>query len=273
MTKRGGSGKLGKTCIERVCLTLKAQPLPHRTGGRVVGSASGTYKVIDPDGAKVYKFWEDSSTGLSSSRNSAGSVEVAHLPQGTSVEVTATRGNQARIVAPNVGCVSLASLEQIASAPVASEASAPAPAPTHRYQTRRSGTPVDEEPPVPDLPDDRDELREMCVQAGVPYSSKDSVEHIKNRLRKVAPAAAPTPVAPTPAPAPAAPPPEDDDAVMAEATETQDQANARRRDEITANLDQLAINRPDTYTTLVGSLVRLTRDLVGLENPTTSVPL
>ena len=113
----------------------------------------------------------------------------------------------------------------------------------------------------------------MCVQAGVPYSSKDSVERIKNRLRKVAPAAAPTPVAPTPAPAPAAPPPEDDDAVMAEATETQDQANARRRDEITANLDQLAINNPDTYTTLVGSLVRLTRDLVGKENPTTSVPL
>ena len=50
---------------------------------------------------------------------------------------------------------------------------------------------------MPDLPDDRDELREMCVQAGVPYSSKDSVERIKNRLRKVAPAAAPTPAAPT----------------------------------------------------------------------------
>ena len=51
---------------------------------------------------------------------------------------------------------------------------------------------------------------------------------------------------------------------MAEAPETQGQANARRRDEITANLDQLAINRPNEYTTLVGALVRLTRDLVGL---------
>ena len=47
--------------------------------------------------------------------------------------------------------------------------------------------------------------------------------------------------------------------------------NARRRDEITANLDRLAINSPDTYTTLVGPLVRLTRDLLGMENPTTSV--
>jgi hypothetical protein len=182
--------------------------------------ASGTYKVIDPAGAKVYRYWEDSITASSSSKVSAGSVEVAHLPQGTSVEVTATKGKQARIVSPNVGCVFLASLEQIASAPVASEASAPAP--THRYETRRSVA--------------------------------------------LSPAAAPTS-----APAPAAPPPEDDDAVMAEETETQDQANARRRDEITANLDQLAINRPDTYTTLVGSLVRLTRDLLGMENPTTSV--
>jgi len=182
--------------------------------------ASGTYKVIDPAGAKVYKFWEDSNTASSSSKVSAGSVEVAHLPQGTSVEVTATKGKQARIVEPQVGCVFLASLEQIASAPVASEASATAPAPTHRYETRQSVA--------------------------------------------LSPAAAPTPAAPTPAPAPAVPPPDDDDAVMAEATETQGQANARRRDEITANLDQLAINRPNEYTTLVGALVRLTRDLVGL---------
>ena len=64
--------------------------------------------------------------------------------------------------------------------------------------------------------------------------------------------------------APAAPQPNHDDAEMAEAVETQGQANARRRDEITANLDQLAINRPNEYTTLVGALVRLTRDLVGL---------
>ena len=46
---------------------------------------------------------------------------------------------------------------------------------------------------------------------------------------------------------------------MAEATETQDQANARRRDEITANLDQLAINRPNEYTTLVGALAAYAR--------------
>ena len=84
----------------------------------------------------------------------------------------------------------------------------------------------------------------------------------------------PAPAAPAPdVEAPAAPPPEDDDAVMAEATETQDQANARRRDEITANLDQLAINRPDTYTSVVGAFLRFSREAVGMENPTTSVPL
>ena len=193
--------------------------------------ASGTFKVIDPDGAKVYKFWEDL----------GGSEEVAHLAQGTSVEVTATRGNQVRILAPNVGCVFRASLEPIASVPVTSapeaspapspdndgdavmaEAPAPAPAPTHRYETRRRVA--------------------------------------------LTPAAAPTPAAPLPAPAPAVPP-----GAMPTATETQGQADARRRDEITANLDRLATNRPDTYTTLVGSLVRLTRDLLGMENPTTSV--
>ena len=190
-----------------------------------MGSASGTFKVIDPAGAKVYRYWEDSSAGRGSAAGSAGSEEVAHLAQGTSVEVTATRGNQVRIVAPNVGCVFRASLEPIASVPVTSAPEAPpAPAPTHRYETR-------------------------------------------GRVA-LTPAAAPTS-----APAPAAPPPEDDDAVMAEETETQDQANQRRRDEITANLDRLAINSPDTYTTLVGSLVRLTRDLLGMENPTTSVPL
>ena len=84
-----------------------------------------TFKVIDPAGAKVYKFWEDL----------GGSEEVAHLAQGTSVEVTATRGNQVRILAPNVGCVFRASLEPIASVPVAS-APTENDAPTHRYGTR-----------------------------------------------------------------------------------------------------------------------------------------
>ena len=231
MTKRGGSGKLGKTCIERVCVAVASS---SRTGGRVVGSASGTYKVIDPAGAKVYRYWQDSNTASGSSNVYAGSVEVAHLAQGTSVEVTATRGNQVRIVAPNAGCVFRASLEPIASVPVTSapeaspapppdndgdavmaEAPAPAPAPTHRYETRRRVA--------------------------------------------LTPAAAPTPAAPLPAPAPAVPP-----GAMPTATETQEQADRRRRDEITANLDQLAINRPNEYTTLVGALVRLTRDLVGL---------
>ena len=75
----------------------------------------------------------------------------------------------------------------------------------------------------------------------------------------------PAPAAPAPdVETPAAPAPAPGDAEMAEAPETQGQANARRRDEITANLDQLAINRPNEYTRLVGALVRLTRDLVGL---------
>ena len=196
--------------------------------------ASGTFKVINPAGAKVYRYWEDSITASSSSKVSAGSVEVAHLPQGTSVVVTGQIGRQVRIVEPQAGCVFLESLEQIASAPVASpapspdndgdavmaEAPAPAPPPTHRYETRRSVALTPAAAPTP---------------------------------------AAPTPAAPLPAPAPAVPP-----GAMPTATETQGQANARRRDEITANLDQLAINRPNEYTTLVGALVRLTRDLVGL---------
>ena len=202
---------------------------------RVVGVASGTLKVIDPDGAKVYKFWEDV----------GGSEEVAHLAQGTSVEVTATRGNQVRIVAPKVGCVFRASLEPIASVPVAST------------------LPDVEEhaEPGPDNDDDDSELEQGASSSGV------TARVLARRRGRVE-----TPAAPAPdVEAPAAPPPEDDDAVMAEAVETQDQANQRRRDEITANLDRLAINSPDTYTTLVGSLVRLTRDLLGMENPTTSV--
>ena len=192
---------------------------------RVVGVASGTFKVIDPDGAKVYKFWEDV----------GGSEEVAHLAQGTSVEVTATRGNQVRIVAPKVGCVFRASLEPIASVPVAST------------------LPDVEEhaEPGPDNDDDDSELEQGASSSGV------TARVLARRRGRVE--------------TPAAPAPEDDDAVMAEAVETQDQANQRRRDEITANLDRLAINSPDTYTTLVGSLVRLTRDLLGMENPTTSV--
>ena len=187
--------------------------------------ASGTYKVIDPAGAKVYKFWEDSNTRSGSSYVSAGSVEVAHLPQGTSVEVTATKGKQVRIVEPVAGCVFLESLEQIASVPVASappdndgdavmaEAPAPAPAPTHRYETRRRVA--------------------------------------------LTPAAAPTPAAPLPAPAPAVPP-----GAMPTATETQDQANTRRRDEITARLDQLKVIDPDTYTTVVASFLGVARGAV-----------
>ena len=49
---------------------------------------------------------------------------------------------------------------------------------------------------------------------------------------------------------------------MAEATETQDQANARRRDEITAQLDQLKIIDPDTYTTVVASFLGVVRGAV-----------
>ena len=169
-----------------------------------MGSASGTFKVIDPAGAKVYHYWEH-----------IGSEEVGHLPQGTSVVVTGQVGRQVRIVEPRAGCVFLASLEQIASAPVASEASATAPAPTHRYETRQSVA--------------------------------------------LSPAAAPTPAAPTPAPAPAVPPPDDDDAVMAEATETQGQANARRRDEITAQLDRLKLLDPNTYTTVVACFLGIAR--------------
>ena len=215
MTKRGGPGLLStKTCIERACLRLRARrprPTSHRSLSvqqRVVASqaargekqkamqaasaatatASSTFKVIDPAGARVFSSWEDDY------RTRRGHVieEVAHLPQGTSVEVTAERGRQVRIVEPKVGFVFLASLEPVE--PVASAPDAPAP----------------------------------------------DVE------------------------APAAPAPAPGDAEMAEAVETQGQANARRRDEITANLDQLAINRPNEYTTLVGALVRLTRDLVGL---------
>ena len=49
---------------------------------------------------------------------------------------------------------------------------------------------------------------------------------------------------------------------MAEATETQDQANARRRDEITAQLDRLKLIDPDTYTTVVGSFLGIARGAV-----------
>ena len=230
MTKRGGPGALkSKPCVQRACLVLNPPKAPKEL--------RGTFKVIDPAGAKVYKFWEDSNTVSSSSTVSAGSVEVGHLPQGTSVEVTAERGRQVRIVAPRAGCVFLESLEQIASVPVASappdndgdavmaEAPAPAPAPTHRYETRRRAALTPATAPTPAAPTP----------------------------------AAPLPAAPLPAPAPAVPP-----GAIPTATETQGQANARRRDEITANLDQLAINRPNEYTTLVGALVRLTRDLVGL---------
>ena len=70
----------------------------------------------------------------------------------------------------------------------------------------------------------------------------------------------PAPAAPTPdVEAPAAPQPDDDDAEMAEAVETQDQANARRRDEITAQLDQLKIIDPDTYTTVVACFLGIAR--------------
>ena len=157
--------------------------------------ASGTYKVIDPAGAKVYKFWEDSNTASSSSKVSAGSVEVAHLPQGTSVEVTAERGRQVRIVAPRAGCVFLNSLERVepvASAPDAS----PMPAPAA---------------PAPDVE------------------------------------------------TPAAPQPNHDDAEMADAVETQGQANARRRDEITAQLDRLKLLDPNTYTTVVACFLGIAR--------------
>ena len=150
-----------------------------------MGSASGTFKVIDPAGAKVYKFWEDL----------GGSEEVAHLAQGTSVEVTAERGRQVRIVEPRAGCVFLESLERVepvASAPDAS----PMPAPAA---------------PAPDVE---------------------------------------TPAAPAPAPG---------DAEMAEAPETQHQANARRRDEITVQLDRLEIIDPDTYTTVVACFLGIAR--------------
>ena len=204
-----------------------------------MGSASGTFKVIDPAGAKVYKYWEH-----------IGSEEVGHLPQGMSVVVTGEVGRQVRIVQPVAGCVFLESLEQIASAPVASAPDA-SPAPS------------------PDSDDDDSELEEQGAS-----SSGVTARVLARRRGLVVEGAPETPAAPVPAvEAPAAPAPAPGDAEMAEAPETQDQANARRRDEITANLDQLAINRPNEYTTLVGALVRLTRDLVGLENPTTSVPL
>ena len=195
-----------------------------------MGSASGTFKVIDPAGAKVYKYWEH-----------IGSEEVGHLPQGMSVVVTGEVGRQVRIVQPVAGCVFLESLEQIASAPVASAPDA-SPAPS------------------PDSDDDDSELEEQGAS-----SSGVTARVLARRRGLVVEGAPETPAAPVPAvEAPAAPAPAPGDAEMAEAPETQDQANARRRDEITANLDQLAINRPNEYTTLVGALVRLTRDLVGL---------
>ena len=209
-----------------------------------MGSASGTFKVIDPAGAKVYKYWEH-----------IGSEEVGHLPQGMSVVVTGEVGRQVRIVQPVAGCVFLESLEQIASAPVASAPDA-SPAPS------------------PDSDDDDSELEQGASSSGV------TARVLARRRGLVVEGAPETPAAPVPAveapaapapaaaapdvEAPAAPAPAPGDAEMAEAPETQDQANARRRDEITANLDQLAINRPNEYTTLVGALVRLTRDLVGL---------
>ena len=70
----------------------------------------------------------------------------------------------------------------------------------------------------------------------------------------------PAPAAPTPdVEAPAAPQPDDDDAEMAEAPDTQDQANARRRDEITAQLDRLKFIDPNTYTTVVASFLGVAR--------------
>ena len=49
-------------------------------------------------------------------------------------------------------------------------------------------TPVEEEEPAPmELPDDRGALKEMCAQRGVPYSPKDALERVKNRLRKAPP--------------------------------------------------------------------------------------
>ena len=46
---------------------------------------------------------------------------------------------------------------------------------------------------------------------------------------------------------------------MAEAPETPDQANARRRDEITAELDRLKIIDPETYTTVVACFLGISR--------------
>jgi hypothetical protein len=199
--------------------------------------ASGTFKVIDPDGAKVFSSWEDDY------RTRRGHVieEVAHLAQGTSVEVTATRGNQVRIVAPKVGCVFRASLEPIASVPVASAPVASAP----------DASPA----PSPDSDDDDSELEEQGAS-----SSGVTARVLARRRGLVAEGALETPAAPAPdVEAPAAPAPDDDDAVMAEATETQDQANARRRDEITAQLDRLKLLDPNTYTTVVASFLGVAR--------------
>ena len=38
-----------------------------------------------------------------------------------------------------------------------------------------------------ELPNDRGALKEMCAQRGVPYSPKDALERVKNRLRKAPP--------------------------------------------------------------------------------------
>ena len=70
----------------------------------------------------------------------------------------------------------------------------------------------------------------------------------------------PAPAAPAPdVETPAAPAPAPGDAEMAEAPETQDQANVRRRDEITAELDRLKIIDPETYTTVVACFLGIAR--------------
>ena len=70
----------------------------------------------------------------------------------------------------------------------------------------------------------------------------------------------PAPAAPAPdVETPAAPQPNHDDAEMADAVETQGQANARRRDEITAQLDRLKLLDPNTYTTVVASFLGVAR--------------
>jgi len=161
-----------------------AAPAPAAPAPRPPAAIAGTFKVIDPDGAKVYLYWDDL----------GGSEEVAHLAQGTSVEVTAERGRQVRIVEPRVGCVFLESLERIEPVASAPDASPAAPAP--------------------------------------------DVE------------------------APAAPAPAPDDTEMAEVVETQEQANARRRVEITAQLDRLKLIDPDTYATVVASFLGVVRGAV-----------